>query len=218
VAARALAERLAELNPSARLAGYCVQTMEHRPHAYELIVGVAVDPTFGPVILFGQGGTAVEVISDRAVALPPLNMPSRELVSHTRIYKPEATAAFLLTWTRFASPDPGDQLIIDIRNRGTGQPAYRGRGRVVVLDARVVVTPGQAGCSALRFGLSNSWRDRLSRVGLCSCDRSAPDEPAYHAFLTGSARGRPFRYFGLVRDFPFPARRAKWTTTERWPL
>jgi acetyltransferase len=47
---------------------------------------VAVDPLFGPVILFGHGGTAVEVIADRAVALPPLNIPlARELVARTRV-------------------------------------------------------------------------------------------------------------------------------------
>jgi acetyltransferase len=35
---------------------------------------MAVDATFGPFLLFGQGGTAVEVIADKALALPPLNM------------------------------------------------------------------------------------------------------------------------------------------------
>jgi acetyltransferase len=40
------------------------------------------------VILFGQGGISVEVISDHAVALPPLNMVlARELISRTRVSK-----------------------------------------------------------------------------------------------------------------------------------
>ena len=40
------------------------------------------------MILFGEGGTAVEVIGDRAVALPPLNMTlAREMISRTRISK-----------------------------------------------------------------------------------------------------------------------------------
>lgn len=47
--------------------------MIRRPRAPELIVGVTADPVFGPVLLFGHGGVAVKVISDRAVALPPLN-------------------------------------------------------------------------------------------------------------------------------------------------
>jgi len=72
--------------PEARLTGFTVQQMIHRPLAQELIVGASVDPLFGPVLLFGQGGTAVEVIADRAIALPPLNrVLARELVSRTRI-------------------------------------------------------------------------------------------------------------------------------------
>jgi acetyltransferase len=47
---------------------------------------MATDTTFGPVILFGHGGTAVEIVSDKAVALPPLNlMLARELIARTRI-------------------------------------------------------------------------------------------------------------------------------------
>jgi len=54
----------------------------------ELIVGVIDDVQFGPVILFGQGGTAVEVIQDKAIALPPLNMHlAREVMSRTRVYR-----------------------------------------------------------------------------------------------------------------------------------
>ncbi|MFC1759369.1 GNAT family N-acetyltransferase, partial [Planctomycetota bacterium] len=65
-----------------------VQEMVHCPGAHELIVGASEDPIFGPIVLFGHGGTAVEVIADRSVALPPLNMAlSRELVSRTRVAK-----------------------------------------------------------------------------------------------------------------------------------
>ncbi len=78
--------RAHELRPLARLEGFIVQPMVHRPQAFELLVGVANDPQFGPVIVFGQGGTAVDIVADRAVALPPLNLAlARELVSRTRI-------------------------------------------------------------------------------------------------------------------------------------
>jgi acetyltransferase len=74
--------------PKARLQGFTVQAMVLRPMAQELIIGASVDPSFGPVLLFGQGGTAVEVLADRAVALPPLNrVLARELVSRTRVAK-----------------------------------------------------------------------------------------------------------------------------------
>jgi acetyltransferase len=85
-AAHAMAARLAELRPAARLRGYAVQPMARRVDATELIVGAATDPTFGPVILFGQGGVGAAALADSALALPPLNMVlARDLVQRTRI-------------------------------------------------------------------------------------------------------------------------------------
>jgi len=81
-----MGRRLAELRPDARLDGFIVQEMARNPEAHELIAGAATDPVFGPVILFGQGGLAVEVAGDSAVALPPLNtVLARELIKRTRV-------------------------------------------------------------------------------------------------------------------------------------
>ncbi len=85
-AAEAVLARARSRRPEARIEGIAVQRMIEHVDAHELIAGVATDPTFGPVLLFGQGGTAVETIGDRAVALPPLNMAlAAELVSRTRV-------------------------------------------------------------------------------------------------------------------------------------
>jgi acetyltransferase len=85
-AAHAMRERVAAEHPEAELLGFSVQPMVRRPGAYELIIGVADDPQFGPVLLAGHGGTQVEVIDDKALGLPPLNMRlARELLSRTRI-------------------------------------------------------------------------------------------------------------------------------------
>jgi acetyltransferase len=85
-AAQAMLARCRELQPSARIEGFTVQQMIRRGGAHELLAGLALDPTFGPVVLFGRGGTAVEVIGDRALALPPLNSTlTRDLISRTRI-------------------------------------------------------------------------------------------------------------------------------------
>jgi len=87
-AARAMLARVRLARPDARLDGFSVQPMLQRSHAHELIVGASIDSVFGPVILFGQGGTAVEVVADRAVALPPLNAAlARALVQRTRVAK-----------------------------------------------------------------------------------------------------------------------------------
>ena len=78
--------RVREARPQARIDGFTLQPMARRPLAQELIVGAGVDPVFGPVLLFGQGGTMVEVLGDRAVGLPPLNrVLAREMVSRTRV-------------------------------------------------------------------------------------------------------------------------------------
>ena len=85
-AAGAMLARVDRLRPDARVAGFTVQAMVRRPRAHELIAGLACDAVFGPVLLFGQGGTAVEVVADRAIALPPLNMNlAAELVGRTRV-------------------------------------------------------------------------------------------------------------------------------------
>jgi acetyltransferase len=59
--------------PDARVNGVTVEPMVRRQNGRELMVGMIRDPVFGPAIVFGTGGTAVEVHRDRAVALPPLN-------------------------------------------------------------------------------------------------------------------------------------------------
>ena len=67
---------------------FSIQPMIQRPHAHELIVGMHVDAQFGPVLLFGHGGTATEVLQDRSLALPPLNMNlAHEMIADTRIYR-----------------------------------------------------------------------------------------------------------------------------------
>jgi acetyltransferase len=87
-AARVMLARVKQLQPKAVVDGFTVQGMVRRQHVQEVIVGATVDQVFGPIILFGQGGTAVEVMGDRAVALPPLNEPlARALIARTRISK-----------------------------------------------------------------------------------------------------------------------------------
>ncbi|MES2319201.1 MAG: bifunctional acetate--CoA ligase family protein/GNAT family N-acetyltransferase [Pseudomonadota bacterium] len=104
-AAQRMLKRVAELQPQARIDGFSVQQMVRRPDAHELIIGVATDPVFGPVILFGQGGIAVEVMADHAVALPPLNVVlARDMISRTRV-------ARLLAGYRHRPPADMDAIV-----------------------------------------------------------------------------------------------------------
>ncbi|HEX2620858.1 MAG TPA: GNAT family N-acetyltransferase, partial [Phototrophicaceae bacterium] len=55
---------------------------------YEIIIGSSIDPQFGPVLLFGTGGTLVEVFKDRALGLPPLTTTlARRMMEQTKIYE-----------------------------------------------------------------------------------------------------------------------------------
>lgn len=87
-AAERMQRRAAELRPEARLQGFTVQPMVMRPGAHELLMGLYEDRLFGPMILFGAGGTGTETIHDTAVALPPLDVElARDLMEQTRIFK-----------------------------------------------------------------------------------------------------------------------------------
>jgi acetyltransferase len=75
-----------ERRPNARVTGVTVERMHQRRHGRELLLGVVRDPVFGPIIAFGAGGTTVEVLRDRAVALPPINgFLAQRLIAQTRI-------------------------------------------------------------------------------------------------------------------------------------
>ena len=147
--AEALLARVAAAQPGARLEGLVVQPMAHRPGAFELIVGAATDAVFGPVLLFGHGGTATELIGDRALALPPLNLClARELIARTRIGRllpgwrgrPGADEeAVALTLIRVA------QLVADVPEISELDlnPLLADARGVLALDARVRAAPWQ---------------------------------------------------------------------------
>lgn len=146
-AARDMLAHLRDARPEARIQGFSVQAMAQRPNAQELIVGAHVDPIFGPVLLFGQGGTAVEILGDRAVALPPLNrVLARELIDRTRVSR-------LLTGYRDRPPAHLDALcdaliaisrmLADIPELAELDinPLWADERGVLALDARVRLSP-----------------------------------------------------------------------------
>lgn len=87
-AAAAMLGRVRAARPEARIEGILVQQMIERPGAVELLAGLGDDAVFGPVVVFGQGGTAVEIVRDSAVALPPLNpLLARGQMERTRVWR-----------------------------------------------------------------------------------------------------------------------------------
>jgi len=149
-AALAMRSRVAEAAPDARIEGFAVQPMIRRPHAQELIVGASEDPQFGLVVLFGHGGTAVEIIADLALALPPLNMGlAHDLIAQTRVsrllrgYRDRPAAdldAIALTLIKVA------QLVIDLAEVAELDinPLLADQDGVIALDARIRVARAAA--------------------------------------------------------------------------
>ncbi|OAN54125.1 GCN5 family acetyltransferase [Paramagnetospirillum marisnigri] len=84
--AEGILRRVGAQRPQTQVQGFTVQKMVFRPHARQLVVGIACDPLFGPMLVFGEGGRAVEVVRDHTVGLPPLNLPlARGMIARTRV-------------------------------------------------------------------------------------------------------------------------------------
>ncbi len=157
-AAAAMAARVAEKRPEARIDGFTVQPMIRRPGAYELIIGVLSDRQFGPVLLFGEGGTGVEVIDDKALALPPLNMKlAHDVMERTRIYRllqgfrglpPTNLDAVAFTLVKLS------QLVVDLESVAELDinPLLADEYGVMALDARVRIEPA-AGTAQSRLAI-----------------------------------------------------------------
>ncbi len=124
--------------------GVTVQPMV-KLDGYELIIGSSQDAQFGPVLLFGTGGTLVEVFKDRALALPPLNTTlARRMMEQTKIYealkgvrgrKPVDLEALDRLMVRFSSLVVEQPRIkeIDIN------PLLASPEQIIALDARIVL-------------------------------------------------------------------------------
>ncbi|MCC7381525.1 MAG: acetate--CoA ligase family protein [Deltaproteobacteria bacterium] len=77
---QAMMARIASQRPAAKIDGVDLQTQAAPGH--DLIVGVLRDPAFGPTIMLGYGGTAVEVWKDTTFELVPLNEEAIEAMIH----------------------------------------------------------------------------------------------------------------------------------------
>jgi acetyltransferase len=81
-----MVERVRRILPQARINGVTVQKMAHARRGREIYVGLVTDDPFGPVIVFGAGGTMIELLNDRAMELPPLNQfLARRLIDRSRV-------------------------------------------------------------------------------------------------------------------------------------
>ena len=216
-AARAMLARIGALRPEARMTGVTVHPMVKRPHARELIAGIADDPTFGPVIVFGRGGKAVEVINDRALALPPLDLRlAHDLIERTRVvrvlrtYRDEPAAdvdavALLLVKLSQLSADIPEIRELDLN------PLLCDAAGVMALDARIAIAPAQGLTrhgSNPRFAIApypKSWERRITLhdgAEIFVRPVRPEDEGLYRAFFESVApEDLRLRFFAPVKEF-----------------
>ena len=216
-AAQAVMAAVAAARPHARIDGVTVHPMVRRPDAREVFAGLSDDPVFGPVIVFGRGGKAVEVIGDFALALPPLDLSlARDLIRRTRVSR-------LLGAYRDVEPVDIDALalvLVKIAQLAADIPAVReidlnplfadGSGLMAV-DTRIVVardTRRKAGPGNPRFAVAPYPTEQEEhftlRDGTPVFIRPVrpDDEETYRAFFTGvPAEDLRLRFFAPVHDF-----------------
>jgi acetyltransferase len=218
-AATDIMTRARSARPEARISGLLIQPMVIRPKAEELIIGIADDPTFGPVIAFGQGGTGVEVINDRALALPPLDLKmAHDLIARTRVSRllhgyrnvpPVRVTDVALTLVKLAqlAADIPELRELDIN------PLLADENGVVALDARIAVEPVPqsfklTGAGNPRLAVRpypKQWEQRIALADgaqLFMRPLRPEDEPQVRDLLERiSAEDLRLRFFASIKEF-----------------
>lgn len=216
-AAADMMARIRTARPDAHVEGVIVQSMIARPKARELLVGLADDPTFGPVVAFGWGGTAVATIDDKALALPPLDLNlARDLIARTRVARllgayrnvpaaREDEVALVLVKIAQLAADIPEIRELDIN------PLLADENGVIAVDARVMIAPltgERRGPGHPRFAVRpypKEW-ERTVRLGGGRSVFVRPmrpdDEALVRAFFTKvTAEDVRRRFFAPVRAF-----------------
>jgi acetyltransferase len=199
--------------PGDRIDGVTLQPMIENID-FELILGSKKDRDFGPVILFGMGGMATEILQDRALALPPLNrLLARRLMEETRVYR-------LLQGYRNRQPadlDHLEEILIRLSQLVTDFPEIEeldinpmviSGGKAVAVDARVLVGSAPA-LAPLHMVISpypnqhESWVSVEGGLDLFVRPIRPEDAPLMtELFQSLSQRSVYFRFFAPLRQFP----------------
>ncbi len=143
-----LMERARTARPDAQVDGVIVSEMAGE--GVETVIGVQIDPTFGPMVMFGLGGVFVEVLQDVSFRLAPFGLgEARAMIAETKGAKllegvrggrpvdSEALAEALARISVFAAANAERLETVDLN------PVLVREHRVLALDALII--PKSAG-------------------------------------------------------------------------
>lgn len=193
-AAHRIERRVHELRPDLVTGGFLVAPLAGKGDAHALRLSIAADPTFGPVIRFGQGGNRMGQTTDDAIGLPPLNLAlARMLMSETRLWwelqeagdhPPAALDELALAIVRLSqiATDLPQVQEVDIN------PLLADADGVAALSVRIRIAPVEGGAAsrlAIRPYPVELEKTIITRAGkqLLLRPIRPEDEPALQAFV-----------------------------------
>jgi len=151
--------------PDAKIEGFAVQTFVDMDYYHELIVGVNEDSQFGPVVLFGRGGTAVEILKDTTLELPPMDMNiATAMINRTKVSElmngyrdvpaadKEKVAKIMVNVCKLIHDFP-EIKELDLN------PIFANHEEAIALDARILVKPFDGEDRSSRFVIEGTASD-----------------------------------------------------------
>ncbi|WCM91168.1 bifunctional acetate--CoA ligase family protein/GNAT family N-acetyltransferase [Acidovorax sp. NCPPB 2350] len=217
-----MVQRVARLQPGARINGVTVQKMARARRGREICIGLVTDDPFGPVITFGAGGTMIELIDDRAMELPPLNQfLARRLIERSRV------AETLGEWRGAHAVDREalEQTLLRVSEMVCALPQLRemdinplivDAGGVVAVDARIVVRDTAQAGSGRSDGYGHlailpyparyeqAWPMRGGGEFLVRPVRPDDAQMLQRLVKELSPESRYFRYISQIAELPAP--------------
>jgi acetyltransferase len=209
-------QRVQAAAPEAEIQGLVIEEMAPRG-GYEVIIGAKRDATFGPALMFGMGGTGVELYRDVAVDFPPLNETlAQAMIRDTKVsqllrgYRGRPAVdmvALERTLVKFS------YLLVDfpeILEMDANPVQVRSDG-LAALDARIVIEPKDVrkialpGSHLIISMYPSKYQSEFAIEGQKEVVKLRPirpeDEPLWTEMIGSlSEATQEFRFFGPVRE------------------
>jgi acetyltransferase len=211
-----LANKVRNFNVAAQFDGVAIQPLVLEKNL-ELLLGAKIDAQFGPVILFGKGGTATESFKDISVGFPPLNQVlAKSLIAETTIFKQasatdqtfdmKALEEILVKFSKLVSDFP-EVAAIDVN------PLIANARNVVAVDARIVIDRDRLMREVAEHrdhSLIAAYPEKYiahrtlkNGAGVLLRPIKAEDEDSFNELIKSlSAESMRFRFFSVMKEMP----------------